>query len=463
MSNVEIKRRAQEDALVKDVLRSGPHLDRRAFFVSAGAFAAAAPVTALAQGMPATAPAPAAPPPAGPAPATPPRQILRKPDGRLLNIGATVRSGRYWDFTTWMTPVDEFYIRNHYPTPTSAEKPELARENWKMRVHGDSVERPMEITYNDLLKMPARTIVANMQCHGNARNLFWENQGYTPQQVTGGSWVMGAIGLAEWRYVPLSHILGQVGLKPDARTALFWSGVDGGDMGRPMPVAEILSRSDDIGLCFQMNGNDLTADHGSPVRLVVPGWGGTASIKWITEMRVTNKRVWSRLNTKGEVYIGDAYARPEVSPDDEFIGVTADDVKGPMVTWMPPQSTLTVPLVLEKTPNMPANYPLQRGQLPTLSAGLQTMRGYAWGPQHGVRDVEYRIDGGPWQPARILPPNLGRYAWVRFEFPWEATAGEHAIETRTTDGSGYVQPVTQPANLLGMANGTIPRFRIRVV
>jgi DMSO/TMAO reductase YedYZ molybdopterin-dependent catalytic subunit len=362
-----------------------------------------------------------------------------------------------------MTPVEEFYVRNHYATPIAEEKPELVRQAWKLRVHGDSVQNPMEITYNDLLKMPARTIIANMQCHGNARNLFWEVQGYTGQQVTGGSWVMGAIGLAEWRYVPLSHIIDRAGLKPDARTALFWSGVDGGDMGRPMPVAEILSRGDDIGICYQMNGNDLTPDHGAPVRLVVPGWGGTASIKWLTEMRVTNKRVWCRLNTKGEVYIGDAYARPEFSPEDEFIGVSAEDIKGPMVTWMPPQSTLTVPLVLEKTPNMPANYPLKKGELPTLQAGLQTMRGYAWGPQHGVRDVEYRINGGPWQPARILPPNLGRYVWVRFEFPWDAPSGEHTIETRTTDNSGYVQPATQPPNQFGMANGTIPRFRIRVV
>lgn len=456
MSNVETKRRAQEDALVNDVLKNGPNLDRRTFFVSAGAFAAAAPVAAFAQGAPV---APATPV----APAAPQRRILQKPDDRLLNIGATVRSGRYWDFTTWMTPVEEFYVRNHYPTPTPVEKPALAREQWKMRVHGDSIENPRDITYNDLLKMPARTIVANMQCHGNARNLFWEVQGYSGKDVAGGSWVMGAIGLAEWRYVPLSHILDLVGLKPDARTALFWSGVDGGDMGRPMPVSKILARADDIGICFQMNGNDLTADHGAPVRMVVPGWGGTASIKWLAEMRVTNKRVWCRLNTKGEVYIGDAYSRPEFSPADEFIDVTADDIKGPMVIWMPPQSTLTVPLVLEKSPNMPANYPLQRGQLPTLTAGLQTMRGYAWGPQHGVRNVEYRVDGGAWQAARIRPPNLGRYAWVRFEFPWDAKQGEHVIETRTTDGSGYIQPASQPANLLGMANGTIPRFRISVV
>jgi DMSO/TMAO reductase YedYZ molybdopterin-dependent catalytic subunit len=455
MSEVETKRRAQEEAIVKDVLRNGPHLDRRTFFVSAGAVAAVAtaPAGAFAQAQaPAAAPA-----------AEAPKIILRKPDSRLLNIGATVRSGRYWDYTTWLTPIEEFYIRNHYPTPVAADKSVLAPENWKMKIHGDAVKNPMEISYNDLLKMPARTIVSNMQCHGNARNLFWEVNGYSGKEVTGGSWVLGAIGNAEWRYVPMSHIIDRVGLQPNARTALFWSGVDGNDMGRPMPVSEILSRADDIGICFQMNGNNLTPDHGAPVRIVVPGWGGTASIKWITEMRVTSKRVWCRLNTKGEVYIGDAYPRPEFSADDEFIGVTQEDVKGPMVTWMPPQSTITVPLVLDKTPNMPANYPLKRGELPTLNAGAQTMRGYAWGPQHGVREVHYRVDGGAWQAARILPPNLGRYTWVRFEFPWNATAGEHVIETRVTDGSGYSQPATQPANLFGMANGSIPKFRIQVV
>jgi sulfane dehydrogenase subunit SoxC len=455
MSNVETKRRAQEDQIVKDVLRKGSNLDRRQFFVSAGAFAAVAtaPAAAVAQTTP------AAPPVAAPA-----KVILRKADDRLLNIGATVRSGRYWDFSTWITPVEEFYIRNHYATPVAADKPELEREKWKMRIHGDSVKNPMEINYNDLLKMPSRTIIANMQCHGNARNLFWEVNGYSGKEVTGGSWVLGAIGNAEWRYVPLSYIINRVGLTPAARTALFWSGVDGNDMGRPIPIADIMARADDMGICYQMNGNDLLADHGSPVRLVVPGYGGTASIKWLTEIRVTNKRVWCRLNTKGEVYIGDAYKRPEFSKDDEFIGVTADDIKGPMVTWMPPQSTLTVPLVLDKTPNVPVNYPLKRGEIPTLNAGEQTMRGYAWGPQHGVRQVSYRIDNkGPWQQARILPPNLGKYTWVRFEFPWNATAGEHTIETRTTDNSGFSQPTTVPANLLGMANGSIPKFRIRVV
>ena len=443
------KQQAQEEAMVRDALRIGPQADRRQFFVSAAAFGAAAAAPSLAQAQTA-------------APAAPPRKVLIKDDSRLLNIGATVRSGNYWNFSTYMTPVEEFYVRNHYPTPLPEARPVLDPRNWKLKVHGNAVERAVEIGYEDLLKMPSRTVIATMECHGNGRSLFWEQQ--EMKDVAGGNWVLGAIGQAEWQIVPISHILGLVGLKRDAKSALFWSGVDGGDMGRPMPVSELTSRGDDIGVCFRMNGNPLTADHGAPVRLVVPGWGGTASIKWLTEIRIDSHQHWCRLNTRGETYIGPAYAAPAIAPNDEFIGgITAADVKGPMVTWMPIKTLITVPLVLEKSPSVPANYPLKRGEWPMMSAGRQLVRGYAWAPQYGIRDVEYRVDGGPWQRAHIQGPNLGRYTWVRFDFHWDARPGNHVIETRGIDMAGNVQPETVPFNLLGMANGAIPKSKIRVV
>jgi sulfane dehydrogenase subunit SoxC len=446
------QQQAQERALVEEALHIGPQSDRRRFFVSAAAFGAAAAAPGLAQAQATPAPA------AAPAPA---RKALVKDDSRLLNIGATVRSGNYWDFSTYITPVEEFYVRNHYPTPLVEAKPVLDPKQWRMKIHGNGLERSIDIGYEDLLKMPSRTIIATMECHGNGRSLFWEQQ--DQMQVAGGNWVLGAVGQAEWQIVPLSHIFGVAGLKKDAKSALFWSGVDGGDMGRPMPVADIVSRADDIGLCFKMNGNPLTPDHGAPVRLVVPGWGGTASIKWITEMRVDTHQHWCRLNTRGEVYIGPDYAAPAVGPTDEFIGsITAADVKGPMVTWMPIKTLITVPLVLEKSPSVPANYPLKRGEWPRMTAGRQLVRGYAWAPQFGIRDVEFRVDGGAWQRANIQGPNLGRYTWVRFDFLWDARPGDHVIETRGVDMAGNVQPATVPFNQLGMANGAIPKFRIRV-
>lgn len=448
------KHQVQEALMVNEALKTGPQRDRRQFFVSAasvGAAAAAAPLVSLAQG--------AAAPPA--APTAPPRRAILKEDSRLLNIGATVRSGNYWDFTTFMTPVEEFFVRNHYPTPMVEQRPVLDPRNWKLKVHGNGIDRPIEITYDQLLKMRSRTIVATMECHGNGRTLFWEQQGH--DKVAGGNWVLGAVGQAEWQYVPMSAIFALVGLKSNAKSALFWSGVDGNDMGRPMPVSEITSRADDIGICYAMNGNPLTADHGGPVRMVVPGWGGTASIKWLTEIRIDTHQHWVRHNTRGEAYIGPDYKAPEISPNDEFIGVTKEDVKGPMVTWMPIKSFITVPLVLEKSPSVPANYPLKRGELPKVSAGRQVMRGYAWAPQHGIWYVEYRVDDGMWQRATLRQPNLGKYTWVRFEFPWDATPGAHVIETRGVDTKGNSQPASVPFNQLGMANNAVPRFRIQVV
>lgn len=449
----EAKHRERDDTTVRDILKNGTNIDRRSLFVSAAAFGA----TAMAAPALAQQAAPPAPP------AAPARRAIIKDDSRVLNIGATVRSGNYWNFSTFMTPVEEFYVRNHYATPTVEQRSVLKREEWKLRVHGASVERPLELGYEDLLKLPSRTIIATMECHGNGRTLFWEQGGFSGQEVAGGNWVLGAIGQAEWQYVPMSEIFARVGIRPNARTVLFWSGVDGNDMGRPMPYADVVAQQNDMGICYAMNGNPLTEDHGSPVRVVVPGWGGTASIKWLTEIRVTDKRVWCRLNTRGEVFIGPTYSAPENAPDDEFIGVTAADIKGPMVAWMPPKSFITVPLVLDKSPSVPVNYPLKRGDVPTLSAGRQTLRGYAWGPQHGVRQVDYRINGGAWQAATLRQPNLGKYTWVRFEFPWDAAAGNHVIETRTTDNSGVAQPESIPLNTLGMANWSIPKFRIRVV
>lgn len=459
-----------EQALMREALTQDPRLSRRRFFVSAAAFGAAVAGAPSLSGcaqtgggpVPPRAPAPAPVPLAAAAAAAPgARRVFVKDDSRLVNIGATVRSGAYWNFSTFMTPVEEFYIRNHYPTPTAEQKPELARNAWKLKIHGNAVARPLEITYEQLIRMPSRTLIATLECHGNARTLFWEQQDM--KDVTGGNWVMGAIGQAEWQYVPIGELLERAGVSREARSALVWSGVDGGDMGRPIPAAELFARGDDIGVCYRMNGNELTPDHGAPVRLIVPGWGGTAWIKWLTEIRIDRHRHWCRLNTRGEVYIGPDYPAPAIEPSDEFIGVTKEDVKGPMVTWMPIKTTLTVPLVLEKSPSIPPNYPLKRGEWPILKAGRQPMLGYAWAPQHGIRRVEYRIDGGAWERARILEPNLGKYTWVRFTFDWDARAGDHIIETRGVDNAGNVQPASVPFNQLGMANGAIPRFRIRVV
>lgn len=391
---------------------------------------------------------------------------------RLTNLDPNNQGGAWWNYSTYVTPIEDFFIRNSYPTPRVENEPRIDKAKWRLRIHGDAVERELVLTYDDLLKMPSQSIMATLECAGNGRSLFWEQQGMTadPAKVSGTGWGLGGVGLAEWQYVPMSHILGLVGLKKTARQALFWSGVDNkegkggaqGDSGRPVPIETLLYRGQSCGLAFQMNGLDLPADHGAPVRALIPGWCGAASTKWLTEIKISSNRFWVRLNTTQHVLIGPDYKPPKPAPGDEFRGASADRILGPMVTWAPPRSLLTIPLVLEKQPRIPHNYPLDKGERPLLAAGRRTLKGYAWAPQHGVRDVHVRINGGGWQKVRFVDEAPNRYCWQRFTFDWDAMPGEHVIETRTTDNTGVMQPPTVAFNQGGFDFWAIPKFHVRV-
>ena len=391
--------------------------------------------------------------------------------GLLTDLNVTNQGGPYWNFDSYITPVPEFYIRNAFPTP----RPELDRRvdprYWKLQIHGDAVERELTIDYNDLLKMPSRSIMSVMQCTGNGRTLFWEQEDMLndPTKVTGNGWGLGGVGMAEWEYVPMSYILGLVGLKPNAKACLFWSGVDGkapntqSDTGRPIPISELKERADEIGLAFKMNGMPLPADHGAPVRALVPGWCGGASTKWLTEIKIASYDFWVRLNTTDHSLIGPDYPPPKPGPNDEFRFVRPDQLLGIPVTWQEARSTLAIPLTLTKSPDIPANYPLARGEMPVMSAGQQTLHGYAWAPHFGVRQVDVRVNGGRWQAARLIDAQPNRYSWVRFEFPFNPAPGDYVIETRTTDRKGIPQPAAVPFNKGGYNFFAIPKFNVRFV
>lgn len=352
------------------------------------------------------------------------RTAFAKDLGKLLDLDATNQGAAWWNFDSFVTPIDQFFIRNGYPTPRAETERRVQREHWQLKIHGDGIERPMTITYDELIKMPSRSIFATMECAGNGRSLFWEQQNMIadPEKVGGSGWGLGGIGMAEWRYVPIGHILGLVGLKSTAKAALFWSGVDtgtpgkDGDSGRPLPIQMLRDYDQSIGLAYKMNGADLPPDHGAPVRALVPGWCGAASTKWLTEIKIATHDFWVRLNTKQHVMIGPGYAPPKPMPGDEFRGVTAADIMGQAVSWSPPRSLLTLPLVLEKQPKIPHNYPLRTGELPRLTAGERILTGYAWAPESGVKRVDVRVDGRSWQPARVIRPITSKYAWVKFEF-----------------------------------------------
>lgn len=459
-------------ALVEAARKEGS-TSRRQFFVGLTSLGASA---ALGASGDAAAQSPAATADArltiGDAASGPPSRLhpnFVKDVGRLTDLNPTNQGGAYWNFDTYITPVEDFYIRNAFPTPRPERDRRVDPRFWRLKVHGDAVERELELTFEDLLKLPSRSIMSTMQCAGNGRTLFWEQQDFVtpPTRVAGNGWGLGGVGLAEWEYVPISHILDLVGVKPTAKAVLFWSGVDGkepnteSDTGRPTPFEEVRRRSDVIGLAFKMNGKPLPADHGAPVRALVPGWCGGASTKWLTEIKIASHDFWVRLNTFDHVNIGPDYPVPVPAPNDEFRFTSRETMLGTPVTWHGPRSFLTVPLVLDKQPDMPSNYPLARGEVPTLRAGAQLLRGYALAPKSGVARVDVRMNGGGWEQVRIIDPQINPYTWVRFEVSFNAMPGEALIETRVTASNGDVQTPSVPFNRGGYDNWSIPRFKMR--
>lgn len=380
------------------------------------------------------------------------QRMFVKAEEPLIKVFATELGTRWDQAREYLTPVEQFYVRNRYASPV------IEPQTWRLRISGDAIEQPLELSYDDLLKLPSRKAARYMECFGNGRTLNWEQLGY---DVRGGNWGFSAISMGEWEYIPIGEILDRVKVKPTAKQLLFWSGVDGNDTGRPMPMADVLARPDVIGLAYGLNSRPLHSDHGGPVRALVPGWGGAASVKWLTEIRISTQHFWTRMHTKEEALIGKDYAPETSDPRDAFLGVTPGDVQGIGATWLNVKSFLTIPLVL-RTSEPPERYPLKQGEVPIVTAGSRMMQGYASSPW-GVQKVEYSIDGGSsWQAARLVPPGGEEYSWVRFDFPWDATPGTHVLMTRATDKKGNTQPDTIPLNELGILCNVVPKFEVLV-
>ncbi len=311
------------------------------------------------------------------------------------------------DDVPYLTPNERFFVRNH----TSA--PAIDARNWRLLVSGDGVIGDTTYSLAELQSFTSRTYDRALECTGNGRSLFGEQQG-APRPGT--QWGMGAIGAARWTGVPLSTVLRHAGLRDDAVQVMavgldepyVHEGENHGRVRRPLPLAKAL---DDVLIAWEMNGLPLPLDHGYPARLIVPGWVGIASIKWLGELRVTTSVVDSPWNTRwyrmhGEGWDGDAA----------------------VLDRMPVKSTLDA--------------------APDLVAGRCTvLRGRAWSGEATVRVVEVSSDAGrTWHEATLTGPNEPS-CWVHWELPWvPAVAGDHELRVRATDSMGRRQPDVAPDN-----------------
>ena len=305
----------------------------------------------------------------------------------------------------YLTPASHFFIR-HHATPAS-----LDARTWRLRVEGNGVERPLELGFDDLLRLPSRSVISFVECAGNGRGFFKELMG---KVASGTQWRLGAIGVAEWTGVPLGAVLELARVRRDTPRDILnvlVEGLDSVKVNRPMSLAKALE--DDTLLAYAMNGEPVPPDHGFPVRAIVPGWVGISNVKWVGRIEVRDSAIEVPTTTKTYVLDGPEY----------------------------PSKVVLRLQTLKSAVALPWGA--------TLAAGRQRVRGFAWSPVGRITRVEWSLDRGTtWAPAALREPNIAR-AWVRWDFEWDARQGDHVILTRATDEQGNTQPASIPWNAQG--------------
>lgn len=356
----------------------------------------------------------------------------------------------------YVTPNDRFFVRNHTATAL------IDRRAWRLRIFGSGLRRAegIELSYRDLLRLPTRHRTAFIECAGNGRSLFASQQG-TP--ASGSAWKLGAVGVARWSGVPLREVLERAGISRRAVDVLpqgldatvIAGGVDQGHVRRPLPVGKAL---DDVLLAYEMNGEPLPPDHGGPVRLVVPGWVGIASIKWLGQLEVSDQPLFSPWNTSQYRMVGPDY------PAD-----------APPLTQQQVKSAFELPWDA------------------TLPAGRRiTLHGRSWSGAGRIRGVDVRVDGGSppaatdddlepadrydvdrhgpdrhdldgWRRARLHGANRPQ-AWVRWTIDVRLPAtGSYHLLARATDRAGTRQPDAVPFNAAGYQFWAVARHPVGAV
>ncbi len=307
----------------------------------------------------------------------------------------------------FITPTGLHYVRDHYPVP------KLDADAFVLEV-GGAVEKPLKLKLADLMKMKSVTRPVTLECAGNGRS-------YLPVKVKGVQWAQGAVSTAEWTGVPLADVLKLAGVKKGAVEVILDS-ADKGDpkkegqpaaplsFARSLPLAKALRP--EVLLAHGMNGKTLPANHGFPLRAVVPGWYGCASVKWLTRVIVAKEPFAGFDQT-----IDYAYWK---KGDDALPRLTA-------ITEMEPKAQIARPV---------AGAELADGKEARLF-------GAAWAGPTGVARVEVSTDGGKTWRAATLLGKAEPFCWRLWEAGWTPRgAGRAVLMARATDGGGRAQPAT---------------------
>jgi DMSO/TMAO reductase YedYZ molybdopterin-dependent catalytic subunit len=331
-----------------------------------------------------------------------------------------------------ITPLERLFVRNTGFLPEISAR-EMA--DWTLQIDG-LVEAPSRFTLAQLAQdFPPATQIAVLECAGNGRAFFSESAGSPP-------WRHGGVGCAQWTGARLSDLLSICGVKREAVYTAHYApdcGIDGRwpALSRGLPIGKALAPETLV--AYALNGAPIPLLHGGPLRLVAPGYPGSAWHKWLTRITIRDRE------HDGERMTGLFYRLPRrpVSPGDRL-----DPAEFDVITDTPVKSVITFP---REGFSMPAG-------------GLLIVRGRAWSGHVALAAVEVSIDGGRSWHAAELGPLPDRFAWRRFEIGLgRLPAGEIEIVARAADAKGDRQPLdSAPWNPRGYCNTAAHRVRGRV-
>ncbi|MFL5232601.1 MAG: sulfite oxidase [Microvirga sp.] len=357
------------------------------------------------------------------------RALLRlaKPGLRLLEDEALNAEAPVDLLGDDLTPIPSFFIRNNGRLPVLGAG---AAERWTLTLDGE-VERPRAWTLAELKRdFPVVSLTAVLECAGNGRAGF-------SAATEGLQWTLGAIGCARWTGVRLADLLAAAGVRRSAvYTGHFSPDERAGKPGQPaisrgLPIEKALAPETLV--AFAMNDEPLPYLHGGPLRIVAPGFPGSAWQKWLTRIAVRDRE------HDGEKMTGTNYRLPRepVRPGDAI-----DPARFAVITDMPVKALITAPL---------AGFAASPGEL--------AVRGVAWSGHIPVASVAVSADGGASWCEASLEAGADRFAWRRFTAPIAAKGfGPVTIMARATDAKGGAQPLdSAPWNPRGYCNNAVHR------
>ena len=308
-----------------------------------------------------------------------------------------------------ITPSSLVFERHH------AGVPQIDPAKHELLVHG-LVERELLFTLADLKRLPSVSRIHFLECAGNSGS-EWQGSAGNVQSMC------GLASCVEWTGVPLKVVLEECGVQPGAAWAVA-EGADACLMARSIPLAKLM---DDALIAYGQNGEALRPEQGYPMRLLLPGWEGNASIKWLRRVHLVEQPVASREETA------------------HYTDLLADGKARQYTFELDAKSLILRPSGGHK-----------------IEQGFHEISGVAWSGRGRITGVEISADGGKtWQKAELQEPVLTK-AFTRFRLPWNWAGGEVTMQSRCTDETGYVQPSRDELTAVRGLNSTYHYNGIKV-